>query len=154
MFREHGDEIYRYFRLVTANDHEAEELTQEVFLRLLAGWGRFRGESNGRTWLWSIARIVLREESRRPRHSPDPPDVSGPVRDPALLIDLKDVIGRLQPSERMVAALCLVDDLSPSEAAVRLGWTSVRVRVTLHRARRRLQELLLDPGETEARTHA
>ncbi len=139
---------------MTANEHEAEELTQEVFLRALAGWDRFRGASHRRTWLWSIARNVLREDRRRSRQSPDPPDLAAPVGDPALLLDLKDVLGKLPPAQRMVAALCLVDDLSPAEAAVLLGWTGGRVRVTLHRARQRLQALLLETRETEVSHHA
>lgn len=154
LFRDHGDAIYRYFRVVTGDGGLAEEMTQEVFLRLLAGWGRFRKEASLRTWLWSIARNVLHEERRRRRANPDPPDVPAPARDPALLMDLKDVLGRLPPAEKMVAALCLVEDLSPAEAAGRLGWSSGRVRVLLHRARRRLQELLLDPAGTEVRHHA
>ncbi len=67
----HHGEIYRYLRRISASASEADDLTQETFLR---AWRTYRGlpeEANVRAWLFTIAtnlaRNHFRSESRRRR---------------------------------------------------------------------------------------
>jgi RNA polymerase sigma-70 factor (ECF subfamily) len=56
--------LYRVARSVLLNDHEAEDVVQEKFIRAFTGLASFRGESSLSTWL---TRIAL-NESRRRKH--------------------------------------------------------------------------------------
>ncbi|MEV6868246.1 sigma-70 family RNA polymerase sigma factor [Streptosporangium subroseum] len=60
----------RRFVAYLAGAHQAEDLTQETFLRALGSLPGFAGRSSGRTWLLSIARRVVvdrfRSAARRP----------------------------------------------------------------------------------------
>lgn len=63
----HQGPLLRYLLHQTGNIHRAEDLLQEVFLRVFnAGKsGRWQGRSNIRTWLFAIARNIAIDDSRR-----------------------------------------------------------------------------------------
>lgn len=142
VFRAYQRPVFAYFLRVVGTRADAEELTQETFLRACSAALRFRGDSSIKTWLFGIARRVLFEASRaglfsRPSAVPDQP-ASDP--DPDERIDLERAFAKLGLSDR--EALMLVDVLGfePSEAAVMIGLKPEAMRVRLHRARGRLQE--------------
>ncbi|RST16875.1 sigma-70 family RNA polymerase sigma factor, partial [Streptomyces sp. WAC05950] len=66
-------DVWRYVAYLSADTQAADDLTQDVFLRALAGLHRFEGRSSARTWLLSIARRTvvdsLRHAAARPRLS-------------------------------------------------------------------------------------
>ncbi len=53
-------------RASARNDAEAEDLAQEVFIRVFRGLAGFRGDSTFRTWLYRVAVNVFRTHSARP----------------------------------------------------------------------------------------
>lgn len=53
--------LYRFFASKVASASEAEELVQRTFTGAVEGLDRFRGEASARTWLFSIARNILRQ---------------------------------------------------------------------------------------------
>lgn len=55
LVRERSGEIYGLLYRLTENREEARDLTQETFLRAFQNIGRFRGESDLRTWIYRIA---------------------------------------------------------------------------------------------------
>jgi len=57
--------VYGYLRARLIQPSDAEDLTQEVFLRCYTGWARFERSSLIRPWLIGIARNLLREHSRK-----------------------------------------------------------------------------------------
>jgi RNA polymerase sigma-70 factor (ECF subfamily) len=65
----HHGEIYRYLQRVTGRAGEADDLSQETFLRAFRAFGSLPGEANVRAWLFSIATNLaknhFRSESRR-----------------------------------------------------------------------------------------
>jgi DNA-directed RNA polymerase specialized sigma24 family protein len=65
VFREHQRSVYAFFLRVVGNRHDAEELTQETFVRACSSALRFRGDASVRTWLFAIARHVLLETRRK-----------------------------------------------------------------------------------------
>lgn len=64
-------DVRHYVTFLGADPQSAEDLTQDTFLRALAGLHRFEGRSSARTWLLSIARRAvvdsIRHDSSRPR---------------------------------------------------------------------------------------
>jgi RNA polymerase sigma-70 factor (ECF subfamily) len=144
VFREHQREIFVFFLRVVGNRADAEDLTQETFVRACRAALRFRGDSSVRTWLFGIARRVLMEASRRGlfehRESLQGIDVPATAVDHDQRLDLEREFGSLSMQDR--ETLMLVDYLgfTPSGAAAMTNTDPDAYRMRLHRARRRLRE--------------
>ena len=59
------DRVYRAVRRLTRDATEAEDLTQEAFLKAYRGWSSFRGEASPSTWILRIAQNLVRDRYRR-----------------------------------------------------------------------------------------
>lgn len=145
MFRSHQREIYAYFLRTVGRSGDAEELTQETFVRACGAALRFRGDSSVRTWLFGIAHRVLLEASRAglferssivEERAQDPPGVTTEER-----LDLERALASLAPSDREVLVMVDVLGFEPAAAAVIAGVSGDTYRVRLHRARRRFREV-------------
>jgi RNA polymerase sigma-70 factor (ECF subfamily) len=143
VFRAHQQAVFAYFLRLIGDPLDAEELTQETFVRACSAVYRFRGDSSVRTWLFGIARRVVLEAARaglfeRRPELPDDASVRGP--DPDERMDLERALASLGIADR--EALVMVDVLGfePIEVAGMLGVTPETFRVRLHRARGRLRE--------------
>lgn len=91
VFRAFQRPVFAYFFRLVGNRADAEELTQETFVRACAAALRFRGDSSVKTWIFGIARRVLLEASRaglfdRPREMEDR---AAPPGDPDTKFDLE-----------------------------------------------------------------
>lgn len=142
VFRAHQQAVFAYFLRVIGNRQDAEELTQETFVRACSAAIRFRGDSSVKTWLLGIARRVLLEASRAGffERTEQLPDVAAPGDRADVRIDLERALASLGVSDR--EALVIVDVLGfePREAAAIVGVSAETFRVRLHRARRRFRE--------------
>jgi RNA polymerase sigma-70 factor, ECF subfamily len=143
VFRGHQQAVFAYFLRVVGDRQDAEELTQETFVRACGAAIRFRGDSKVSTWLFGIARRVLLEAGRaglfeRRAELPEPPADTG--SDPDDRIDLERALASLGVGDR--EALVMVDVLGfePIEVATMVGVSPDTFRVRLHRARGRLRE--------------
>jgi len=63
----HHAEIHRYLCRIAARASEAEDMTQETFLRAYRGWAGLRPDTNHRAWLYTIATNVYRNHLRSER---------------------------------------------------------------------------------------
>jgi RNA polymerase sigma-70 factor (ECF subfamily) len=157
----HFDELVnRYVRKVRAmiypivlHDADADDLTQEVFLRVSNGLSRFRGEAQFSTWLYRIAMNTthgfLRRKSRNPVATyEDPPEVEdamAPDRlamagESAVLVDR--AMARLSPGLRTAITLVVLNGMSVSEAAHAEGCLTATMYWRIHEARRILKKEL------------
>lgn len=165
LFEGHYRLIRYHFRRQGVSSEEAEDLTQETFLRVYRSLDDFRGEARFATWLLRIADNVLRRDWKRRqgarRHVPvvpletglfgDPPDERLARRDPGPLDALLDrerygqVLQELRtmPAQmRQCVSLRLFQGLRYREIARVLGISLDAVRVQLARGRRRLRQAL------------
>jgi len=128
------------------NAAEAEEIAQEVFLRVHRSVGEFRGEAKLSTWLYAIAsRLCLnRLQSGERRHRrageealADVPadDAGGGVERAEVETALRQAIAALPEERRIVVVLRDVEGLSYEEIARALDLELGTVRSRLHRAR-------------------
>ncbi len=142
VFRAFQRPVFAYFLRVVGNRADAEELTQETFVRACTAALRFRGESSVKTWIFGIARRVLLEASRAGlfERTVPPPDRPAPAVDPDERLDLERAFARLGVADREVLMLVDVLGFEPAEAAGMVGIKPEALRVRLHRARGRLQE--------------
>lgn len=143
---------------LTADEEDARDVVQEAYLRAWKGIHRFRGDSELSTWLYRItANCAATHLGRRQRHRHDPlpddaplPDLS-PVVDPSgraeasmVRSELVEAVDGLPDSLRAVIVLRDVYDLPHKAIATELGISETAAKVRLHRARRRLRDVL-DP---------
>lgn len=144
LFEEYGDAVYRYARFTLGNQAEAEDAVQDIFLNIFRGWSRFEHRSSAKTWLWKIASNHIKRTLRdRKYHNSAvyavPEMAIEPNRSVDFIIDLERDLMVLTPSQRQVFYYRIIQDMSSAETASALGWTEVRVRVTLYRALGRLR---------------
>jgi len=142
VFRAMQRPVFAYFLRLVGNRSDAEELTQETFVRACSAALRFRGDSSVKTWIFGIARRVLLEASRGglfDRPAPVPERAAGEA-DPDERIDLERAFSMLGVGDREVLMLVDVLGFEPHEAAATVGVSSDTFRVRLHRARARLRE--------------
>jgi len=151
----HLGAAYNLARWITGNDHDAEDVVQESYLRALKFFGGFRGE-NSRPWLLTIVRNTcftwlrqnrfseLNTELDEQIHSTD----SKPGNPESMLLAaaqsemVRKAIEELPPEFREVIILREMEDLSYKEISVIASIPVGTVMSRLARARSRLQELL------------
>ena len=128
------------------NAAEAEEIAQEVFLRVHRSVGEFRGEAKLSTWLYAItSRLCLNRlasaERRHPRAGADAledvpaSDTGGGLEREEVTTALRQAIAALPEERRIVVVLRDVEGLSYEEIARALDLEPGTVRSRLHRAR-------------------
>ncbi|HET6825378.1 MAG TPA: RNA polymerase sigma factor [Amnibacterium sp.] len=130
---------------------DAEELVQDAFVLLWTKRARLRfvGDSALPWLLVTVKHLAAnrrRALQRRGRHEAGEAALATAaiVDDPAFDDLVAQAFGRLDPVDALVARLCLVEDLSYAEAALRSGLTEAAVRNRLSRTRGRLRRELAE----------
>jgi RNA polymerase sigma-70 factor (ECF subfamily) len=145
---EHYEAIFRFLRNLTGSKEDAEDLTQQTFLRAWEALPSFRGDSSLSTWLHSIAYHEYTHWLRSRREFVpldeivDMPDEQANQNLEAVL--LRWAIYRLDPEHREVFVLYYVQGFSVSEIAKIIGVPAGTVKSRLFFARQKLKELLSD----------
>ena len=126
LFDRHHLVIYRYLLRMTRRRDVAEDLTQEVFLKVIRGMDSYDDRGHPRAWLMSIARNLLIDQQRKSRREPTgvATDVAGGLPGPDVGIDLRQAIGRLPEADRDVFLLREVIGFR-SSAELRMANTAV-----------------------------
>jgi RNA polymerase sigma factor (sigma-70 family) len=152
--RDHADRVYRLAYRLTGNQHDAEDLTQETFVRVFRSLASYRpGTFEG--WLHRITtNLFLDMVRRRARirmealpddsdrivgRGPEPEQVFSDTHlDPAL----QSALDQLPPEFRAAVVLCDVEGLSYEEIGATLGVKLGTVRSRIHRGRAALRAAL------------
>jgi RNA polymerase sigma-70 factor (ECF subfamily) len=143
--------VYALTLRMTCDPEKAEELTQDVFVRVWQNLDSFRGESQLSTWIHTVAVRTtlqhLRAESRRHARILSTDDVARYATEarramPETRVDLERAIARLPQGARTVLLLVDVEGYAYEDAAATLGVTLGTVKSQLHRARRLMMEAL------------
>ena len=126
LFQAHGPAVMRRALRLLGNTADAEEATQEIFIRALRGANAFEGRAQATTWLYRITTNhclnLIRDRARRTQldeeRLPDPKDESHDGRAPADQIALlRRVMAAADPREAQAAIYVYVDGASHEEAA-------------------------------------
>jgi RNA polymerase sigma factor (sigma-70 family) len=163
--REHSARVYRLAYRLTGNRQDAEDLTQEVFVRVFRSLSTFRpGTFEG--WLHrSTTNLFLDQARRRQRIRFDalPDDVNDKLEgllpspdrelfDDMFDADIESALAALPPEFRAAVVLCDVESLSYEEIADVLDVKIGTVRSRIHRGRSMLRAALLHRAPTPSRT--
>ena len=164
LIRRYQNYVYRLCYLVMRNEQDAEDMTQETFVRACRALPRFeiREEASFEAWLYRISVNCCRSRMRRkwyqvlPWPDPAPQLVVEPEEQPERRLlraerrnTVMEAVDTLGEKHRLVVILRYYAGLSNEEIAQVLKIPSGTVRSRLHTARQRLKELLAEGGEEE-----
>lgn len=150
LYRRNVGRVHALCLRIARDRSEAEELTQETFVRVWERLGSFRGESAFSTWLHRVAvNVVVAELRRRGRwrqrfvaSGDAEPGVAAPAFPAGGDLDLERAIAGLPPQARLVFVLHDVEGYRHDEIAALAGIAAGTSKAHLHRARRQLREAL------------
>lgn len=142
-FRAEYPGLVRTLYLVTRDREQARDIAQEAFIQLFARWWRISHYERPEAWVRRVGiRMAVRASKReqiRPRleRELDFATFPNPVD-----LDVLRAIRELPSSQRAAVALFYLEDRPVSEVAEILACSEMTAKVHLHRARKRLAELL------------
>jgi RNA polymerase sigma-70 factor (ECF subfamily) len=127
---------------------DADDLTQDVYVRAFRALPGYRADASARTWLLAIARRTAADHIRRQRRlrRPNRSDV-GPVPSPEGQVTVAAAVSDLHPARRAAFVLTQLLGLSYAEAAEVLGCPIGTIRSRVARARHDLIGALAASGE-------
>ncbi|MDZ3822849.1 MAG: sigma-70 family RNA polymerase sigma factor [Pseudoxanthomonas sp.] len=135
--------VYALALRVLGQREAAEDLVQDLFLRLPRASGRFRGEAPFGAWLRRLAANAtvdrLRERRRLLPLDEARAELAGRAGDDAARVDADVLLRRLSPSARLVLLLHAVEGWTHEELAVLFGQSPSWSKSLLSRALRRLR---------------
>jgi RNA polymerase sigma-70 factor (ECF subfamily) len=150
----HGPRVTRLaYRLLGWQGAQVEDVVQDVFLAALENGHKFRGDNGLSQWLTAITlnrcrshirRRVLTLKWLRSRPPDEPIDAAadaGSLRDETSA-KVRSAVRTLPPRDREVVVLYYLEDRSTSQISQILGASENAIDVRLHRARKRLREIL------------
>jgi RNA polymerase sigma-70 factor (ECF subfamily) len=151
LYREHVERVFAVCYRIVADRSKAEELTQDVFVRVWEVIGSFRGESAFPSWLHRVAvNVVLVELRTEKRYQQrvttvddlEPFDKDARLAPPGEALDLETAMARLPRQARAVFVLHDIEGFRHEEIAEQLGLAVGTSKAQLHRARKLLREVL------------
>ncbi|WP_117169245.1 RNA polymerase sigma factor [Paraliobacillus sediminis] len=156
IYRTYYKDVYRFIMSFTRSQEDAEDLTQEVFIRLFNTSSKYKGDASMKTWLFTIAKNISMDHFRKQSRQLQLKDFLShiiPFKDKSTeeKIEKKDELGQvyeklneLKHGYRMVIVLRNMQGFSVKETASVMNWTESKVKVTYHRALKQLRTLLED----------
>lgn len=153
LYQNYAHKILQYLYLRTQETENAQDLTQEVFLRVLKHIQGFeyRGEKSFLAWLYTIAGNVLLGQNRRKVNQQTPLDASLDLADPRSMEHVSNVFERaflmsamsqLTNEQQQVLTLKFFGDFTNQEIALAIGRSEGAVKALQHRALLSLQQIL------------
>ena len=163
LYDRYAKAVFSLAARITRDQSTAEEITQEVFLRLWRNAATYSA-SRGRfaSWLLSVTHHLAVDQLRRRQARPQAvatiddlvvqglPDTRTDIEEEALLRERRDIIitalGQLPPAQRQVIELAYFGGLTHVEIAARLGDPLGTVKTRMRLGVQKLRELLQRPG--------
>jgi RNA polymerase sigma-70 factor (ECF subfamily) len=148
LYMRYERDVFRYVRSIVRDEHDAEDVTQNVFAKLISALASYEErEVPFSAWILRIARNAALDWLRQRRAVPYE-DVRGPdaryddVRERSMA-SLTEALDTLSEEQRHVVMLRHMVGLTPGEIAVRMGKTEGSVHGLHHRARATLKAALV-----------
>ena len=154
LFERYHVKLYNFFYRLTGDAGLSEDLTQEVFLRILKYRQSFRGESKFTTWMYQIGRNVHIDHIRKKRPEmpledkweeeiapePQPEEATSIEQDEALL---DKALALLPAAKKEILVLSRFQGMKYKDIAQLLGCSLSTVKVQVHRAIKDLRKAYL-----------
>ena len=156
LFRTYHNDVYRYLYSLSHDTSISEDLASEVFLKVVKSIGTFRGESDIKTWLFSIARHewydYLRKKNRQIRTEALTEFYESMDLGPETKYHSQEVIDRIyrlleqEPERTRNIVLMRLDGYSFYEIGTKFGISESSARVIDFRTKEKLRKILKKEG--------
>lgn len=156
-YQQHGDSVFRYILLMVRDHQQAEDLTQETFIKAFRSYDSFERKANPKTWLFRIAHNVtidfirkqkplelLKELVLLGKSANAAPEGFVEIKENST--ELYDALGQLKAPYREVIVLRKIREFSIQETGEILSWSESKVKNTLSRALSALEKQLNKEG--------
>lgn len=152
-YKENRDRLYAYLLRMTADAHVARDLVQESFVRYLEHYGSHK---YNKSLLYTLARNAALDGLRKRKMAGlDVHNRAGPGDNPEQQMINREAfdatlaaIARLAPLDRELISLVATADLTYQEMGRILNISEANVKVRVHRARKKLREILASGGDS------
>ena len=155
----YGQQVFVLVDRIVSCQEDAEELTQDVFLKAFQQLSSFKAESSFSTWIYRIATNIAISAVRKKRNDVLRLDdsvfanLSDTQVDAALedeseeqMERLQQAMNQLEADERALITLYYLEEKPLAEVAFILGMTEGNAKVKLHRIRKKLYVLIKNQG--------
>lgn len=168
LYEKYHHDVFQFLFYMVKNRETAEDLVQEVYIRVLKSYSKFQGKSSEKTWLFSIARNVAIDWFRKQKNwkqrlidkfdwteqqikddRPFPEEISLQKEELRLIMKC---LNKCTLNQRIVIIMRYFNELSISETAESLNWSESKVKTTQHRALKALKGYLQEMMEEEGIT--
>ena len=141
----HYDDVFRYCLRHVGSREDAQDLTQEVFLRVVRSGGSYVDRGKPLAYLYTIARNACADfhRTRRAATVEIQEDVPDPAGERAVdEVGMADLLARLDEGEQEAVALAYDQGLGVVEVAQVMGVSRFAVRRTIRRALAKLERMM------------
>jgi RNA polymerase sigma-70 factor (ECF subfamily) len=157
LYIRYSDNVYGYVRSIVQDEHDAEDVTQAVFAKVLKSIGSYQERSVPfMAWIIRIARNAAYDHVRGRRSFPVEEvravDTRDELGDSERSSALRAALSTLPGEQRRVLLMRHVVGMSPAEIADEMGRTEGSIHGLHHRGRRALREALIDLGTAPVTT--
>ena len=155
LYEAYFDKIYRYVAMRIRNEMEAEDMTQQIFMKMLRSISSYKSRGVPfSSWLYRIAhnQVVdfMRQQNKKATVDIDGLPLTDPGEDPHSIMekqmdieDLKKATQKLTPSQQEVLSLRFAGELSIAECAEIMGKSEGAVKALQHSAVLALRKVLM-----------
>jgi RNA polymerase sigma-70 factor, ECF subfamily len=151
LFERHHDRLFSFFYRMTADPPASEDLTQEVFVRMLKYRGSFGKNSEFRAWMYQIARNVRADHFRKRMAETElPVDMRAHERPVSVQLERAEELSVLQRAllalpedKREILILARYEEMKYESISALLQIEVGAVKVRVHRALRELRAVYL-----------
>lgn len=163
LYDTYHQDVFRFLFYLVKNQTVAEDLSHEVYVRVLKSYERFQGKSSEKTWLFAIAKNVaidyFRKNKVKSNHTFEAfewesEQLRSNEKSPESILELNDEMAQVLDAldectgdQKMVMTLRFIQQLSIAETAEVLNWTEAKVKTTQHRAIKNVRQKLTKDGE-------
>ena len=154
LYEEHVDRVFRLAYRMTGNATQAEDLTQDTFIRAFDRLADFRGDSPFAGWLHRVATSVILTGLRKRKRVQDVESTrddlewaagAGPTEDPDLRRNIDRAIDGLDDNHRLVFVMHDMEGYTHQEIATAVDAPVGTIKARLSRARQKLRDALNGP---------
>lgn len=160
LYENYHKDVFQFLFYMVKNREQAEDLVQEVYIKVMNSYDRFKGDSSEKTWLFSIARHVAIDHFRKQKRKrnrvleffdwsekghliqddqPEPEDVALQNEE---IQKVYRCLDHCSVDQKSVIILRYIQSMSIQETAEILGMSESKVKTTQHRGMKALQKLM------------
>jgi RNA polymerase sigma-70 factor (ECF subfamily) len=143
--------VFRWAIALSGDEDDAEDITQEVFVRVHRKLWTFRNDGSFDAWLYRVTRrVVFRMRPATPAPAERIIAADPYITDPGVRVDrqravavIQTIAATLPMRQREVFVLCDIEERTPAEVARMLDMKDVSVRASLFKARSSIRRTIL-----------